>query len=165
MKTRFAFGFFRRIRFSCSCQIFEFLTGLTFGSANTTRWRLAPQVVSFMQVTNFKCGGYSIGFSCSVLAMDPFTFISFLKQWASIHYSILSEPQIPKVPLFHQPNLQNTTNLDSTTSLVSRDKSISVIFKTKSSSGNLSIGATLCIEEAERKLGTRLDNRFKFTLV
>ncbi|KAK1438764.1 hypothetical protein QVD17_04574 [Tagetes erecta] len=118
----------------------------------------------YVQVTNFKCGGYSIGFSCSLIVMDPFTFTSFLKQWANIHYAMLSKPQIPKLPLFHLSSIQKTTNLVSTTSLLGQDKSISVIFKTKSS-GNLSIGAALCIEEAERKLGRILDNGFKFTLI
>ncbi|XP_076926187.1 uncharacterized protein LOC143589247 [Bidens hawaiensis] len=122
----------------------------------------------YVQVTNFKCGGYSIGFSCSLLVIDPFTFTTFLKQWANIHNSILSKHQIPKLSLFYLPNFQNTANPDSTTtSLTGQDKGVSVVFKAKplSSSVNFSLDAALCIEEVESKHGKLLDNGSKYIMI
>lgn len=57
-----------------------------------------------VQVTNFKCGGYSIGISCSLLLADPFAMTSFLKSWSKIHNNLVSQIDSPKIPAFYTPN-------------------------------------------------------------
>ncbi|CAO2819459.1 unnamed protein product [Amaranthus hypochondriacus] len=45
----------------------------------------------YIQVTNFKCGGYSIGISCSLFLVDPLFMANFLNKWAKIHRNIAYE--------------------------------------------------------------------------
>ncbi|XP_022867017.1 protein ECERIFERUM 26-like [Olea europaea var. sylvestris] len=61
----------------------------------------------YVQVTNFSCGGYSIGISCSLLLADPFALTGFLKRWANEHNSLLSKLDAPKTPLCYLPKLRN----------------------------------------------------------
>ncbi|KAK8341794.1 hypothetical protein V6Z12_A08G188600 [Gossypium hirsutum] len=49
----------------------------------------------YVQVTNFQCGGYSIGISCSILLADLLLMKEFLKTWADIHNKIHAETESP----------------------------------------------------------------------
>ncbi|GFZ01985.1 HXXXD-type acyl-transferase family protein [Actinidia rufa] len=94
----------------------------------------------YVQVTNFQCGGYSIGISCSLLVADPMAITSFLRRWAKIHNKIVSEAEMTKLPLFYLPNLKpNRLNLNDEAHLAL---------------------ALLCMEEVEIKLGVKMASRF-----
>ncbi|XP_028083588.1 protein ECERIFERUM 26-like, partial [Camellia sinensis] len=60
----------------------------------------------YIQVTNFQCGGYSIGISCSLVLADPLAIISFLRRWVNIHNRMVSEADEAKPPLFYLPNFK-----------------------------------------------------------
>ncbi|MCD7469992.1 hypothetical protein HAX54_009498 [Datura stramonium] len=42
------------------------------------------------RLTNFKCGRYSIGISCSLFLADPFVMTSFLNRWSKIHVNMVT---------------------------------------------------------------------------
>ncbi|XP_021765807.1 uncharacterized protein LOC110730319 [Chenopodium quinoa] len=50
----------------------------------------------YIQMTKFKCGGYSIGISCSLLLTDPLYMAKFLNKWAKIHMSMVYESEMSK---------------------------------------------------------------------
>lgn len=128
--------------------------------------------VQFLQVTNFNCGGYSIGISCSLFLADPFSMTSFLKKWSKIHSAMVSQAdEHNKIPTFYFPNLRKhgslpTVSLDSSTDY---HPTRTVIFRipTKILNSDSEIHKTLaakCIEEAENKVSKRLSSRFTMFL-
>ncbi|KAL1553989.1 hypothetical protein AAHA92_14596 [Salvia divinorum] len=117
----------------------------------------------YVQVTNFTCGGYSIGISCSLLLADPFTLTTIIKKWATLHNNIVSTSEIPKISTFYLPNYGPPP---SSTSLLigsntSKAAAESVIFKIPTNILNSDNNihkhlAALCVEEAEHDTGRKL---------
>nr|GMD81290.1 protein ECERIFERUM 1-like [Ipomoea batatas] len=131
----------------------------------------------YIQVTNFNCGGYSIGISCSLFLADPFSMTSFLNKWSKIHCTMLSQADKPnKIPTFYFPNLRKPGTLPAHVPLDSSSTNDhpaattrTVIFRlpTKISNSDKEIQKTLaakCIEEAENKTSKRLSSRFTMFL-
>ncbi|CAK9173302.1 unnamed protein product [Ilex paraguariensis] len=121
----------------------------------------------YVQVTNFKCGGYSIGISCSLLLADPLFMASFFKSWASIHRALISKTDTLKKPIFYLPNLRKTGCSPTTQncSIPSKNRGQSLIFKMAETNLNLDTEmqktlAMLCIEAAESHLGTKMAMKF-----
>lgn len=124
-------------------------------------------VLHVFQVTNFSCGGYSIGISCSLLLADPFALTGFLKRWANEHNSLLSKPDAPKTPLCYLPKLRNLGSSKALLSGINTNKypAQSVIFNIPTKILNLDKNvyknlAVLCIDEAERKKGRKMGSKF-----
>ncbi|KAL7114500.1 hypothetical protein ACP275_04G125000 [Erythranthe tilingii] len=129
----------------------------------------------YIQVTNFSCGGYSIGITSSLLLVDPFTFSNFLKKWSKIHKTIFSRTNIPKIPYLYFPNYvsspndyllitgsnyktcKNNTNAAAQSVILTVPKDI----LHNNNHNNL---AALCIEEAERKTGSRMASSLSLLL-
>ncbi|XVF51833.1 hypothetical protein PTKIN_Ptkin04bG0216000 [Pterospermum kingtungense] len=119
----------------------------------------------YVQVTNFECGGYSIGISCSILLAD--LSFEFLKKWTNIHNSIVNNNE-QKLPLFYLPGLKNNTSsspnlMISSTSGKSSGKTM--IFKINVETENLESEwcrkvALACLEEAENNLGSETGAEF-----
>ncbi|XP_057767537.1 shikimate O-hydroxycinnamoyltransferase [Salvia miltiorrhiza] len=114
----------------------------------------------YVQVTNFRCGGYSIGISCSLLLADPFALTAIIKKWANLHSKLVSTNEIPQIPTFYLPNHGTPPSSPSLLmgSNTAKDAAESVIFKIPakvldSDSKNL---AALCVQEAERDVGREL---------
>jgi hypothetical protein len=116
-------------------------------------------------VTNFQCGGYSIGISCSLLVADLLVKDNFLNSWAIIHNNILSSINGPKIPLFYRPNLK--TKGSSPTGLISstprKNSGQTTHFKVTAATANLDSEmwkslAFLCVEETESKLGSKMNS-------
>ncbi|KAF7138881.1 hypothetical protein RHSIM_Rhsim07G0118000 [Rhododendron simsii] len=113
----------------------------------------------YAQVTNFHCGGYSVGISCSLVLADPLAIISFLRRWANIHSRMVSETEMAKPPLFYlpnfKPNASSLTNQAGSNQIKDRRKPL--IFRTGKINHNevdkRKALALRCIEEAELKLG------------
>ncbi|CAM8995233.1 unnamed protein product [Rhodiola kirilowii] len=59
--------------------------------------------LAYIQVTNFECGGYSIGFSLSIVLGDPLELTNFLKHSAKLHKEMFQEN---KAPVFYLPKLK-----------------------------------------------------------
>lgn len=110
-------------------------------------------------MTNFHCGGYSVGISCSLVVADPLAIISFLRRWANIHSRMVSETELAKPPLFYlpnfKPNASSLTNQAGSNRIKDRRKPL--IFQTGKINHNevetRKALALRCIEEAELKLG------------
>ncbi|XVF10904.1 hypothetical protein REPUB_Repub07fG0223500 [Reevesia pubescens] len=122
----------------------------------------------YVQVTNFQCGGYSIGISCSILLADLLLRTEFLKTWANIHNNIINKNNERKLPLFYLPGLKNTTsssppNIISSSSTKNSGKTM--IFKIKAETESLEgewckKAALACLEEAENELGSEMGAEF-----
>ncbi|CAL5359755.1 unnamed protein product [Camellia sinensis] len=115
-------------------------------------------------VTNFQCGGYSIGISRSLVLADPLAIISFLRRWVDIHNHMVSEADETKPPLFYLPNFKPNgsflTNPIGSNQAKHRGKIM--IFKS-STTKDLNLNdkarkalALQCAEEAESKLGVKM---------
>lgn len=125
----------------------------------------------YVQVTNFKCGGYSIGISCSLFLADPFAMTSFLKSWSKIHNHLVSQIDSPKIPAFYTPNF---TKIGSSPTLsITIPKTRNQITKTlifKNSKNPLKLNnneflkkiASKCIGEIEEKIGKKISSNFTF---
>ncbi|XP_009789576.1 hydroxycinnamoyltransferase 1 [Nicotiana tabacum] len=121
----------------------------------------------YVQVTNFKCGGYSIGISCSLFLADPFVMTNFLKNWSKIHNKLISQIDAPKIPAFYTPNLRKVGFLPTiSTSLTTRNQTTQTqIFKIPKTPLNLNNNflknyAAKCIGEIEEKIGKKLSSKF-----
>ncbi|KAH7863598.1 hypothetical protein Vadar_019700 [Vaccinium darrowii] len=120
----------------------------------------------YVQVTNFQCGGYSVGISCSLLLADPLAIICFLSRWANIHSKMVSETEMTKPPLFYLPKFK--TNASSHTNQVGsngvKDRQKPLIFETgKLNPNDVETRKALvsrCIEEAELKFGEKRASKF-----
>ncbi|KAK7346766.1 hypothetical protein VNO80_21289 [Phaseolus coccineus] len=113
----------------------------------------------YVQVTQFECGGYTIGISCSLLLADALVVKNFLKTWADIHYSMLLQREEIKTPIFHHPLFYEPPPAD----VINRTRcrrAHGIAFKVTTKDLNLNQEfwrevAMLCIEEAEQKLHKR----------
>ncbi|WCJ25797.1 HXXXD-type acyl-transferase family protein [Euphorbia peplus] len=110
----------------------------------------------YVQVTNFKCGGYSIGISCSLLLADVLIMDKFLQKWTKIHRDIVLKNKEPKVPIFYVPNLKApSSNLNGLYPSTTRPSICqTVIYKVSSISELIDFKehlALFCLEEAEKK--------------
>ena len=119
------------------------------------------------QVTNFECGGYSIGVSCSPVLVDPLTIICFLRKWGEIHGEMMSGTEGAKLPVFYLPKLKpNRSSPANTVGLnPSKGRGKSVIFTAHGRRLNLGDHTAkslslLCVAEAESKLGLKTDSKF-----
>lgn len=116
-------------------------------------------------MTNFQCGGYSIGISCSLLLADPPFIISFLKRWATIQINLVSgtNPTVKK-PIFYLHSVR-TTDTTSPTPLSPRPckkPARTVVFKAdrRTASSDTKSLALLCAEDAEKATGLELGSNF-----
>uniref|UniRef100_A0A166J9W3 Uncharacterized protein n=1 Tax=Daucus carota subsp. sativus TaxID=79200 RepID=A0A166J9W3_DAUCS len=117
-------------------------------------------------VTNFKCGAYAIGISCSILLADPFSMSSFLKRWSEIHMNLVTESLSQKLPLFYLPNFgkPNSTQVYSPNYEPAKETSRqTLIFKF----ANLTVDnemqrivALSCIDKVNRRLGKKVTSDF-----
>ncbi|KAL1834761.1 hypothetical protein ACET3Z_004412 [Daucus carota] len=120
----------------------------------------------YIQVTNFKCGGYAIGISCSILLADPFLMSSFLKKWSKIHMNLFSESQTQKLPLQYLPNFgksDSTPVYDPNYATPQATTEQTLIFKFANLTMDnemQSIVAVSCIEKAHRRLGKEVTSDF-----
>ncbi|XP_065857067.1 3'-N-debenzoyl-2'-deoxytaxol N-benzoyltransferase-like [Euphorbia lathyris] len=110
----------------------------------------------YLQVTNFQCGGYSIGISCSILFADVLITDNFLQKWAKIHRDIVSRNNEAKVPVFYLPNLKPVhENLNGEFSSTTREKiTQTVVYKISNTYEMVNLKENLalfCLEEAEKK--------------
>lgn len=122
----------------------------------------------FFQVTNFKCGRYSIGISCSLFLADPYAMTSFLNRWSKIHINMVSEADTPKIPTFFLPNLKkkgcsptlssssNTSNYHVNDTLIFKLPSMFLNLRDDIHKNNL---AKNCAEEVEDKFGKKLSTK------
>ncbi|CAN4078058.1 unnamed protein product [Withania somnifera] len=122
----------------------------------------------YVQVTNFKCGRYSIGISCSLFLADPYGLTSFLNIWSKIHINMVSEADAPKIPTFFLPNLRKkgcSPTLYSTSSTSNCHVNDTLIFKLTSKLLNfrddihINNLAEKCAEEAKNKFGKKLSTK------
>ncbi|KAM4085556.1 hypothetical protein ACJW30_10G036600 [Castanea mollissima] len=121
----------------------------------------------YVQVTNFQCGGYSIGISCNILLADLLVKEKFLNSWANIHSNILSSNNELKKPLFYLHNLKRDgSSPPSITSSTPRKDCLKTLhFKVTAENANLD-GETCkslalhCVEETESRLGSKMDTEF-----
>uniref|UniRef100_A0A7N2N0U2 Uncharacterized protein n=2 Tax=Quercus lobata TaxID=97700 RepID=A0A7N2N0U2_QUELO len=121
----------------------------------------------YVQVTNFQCGGYSIGISYNILLADLLVKEKFLNSWATIHNNILSSNNELKKPLFYLPNLErNGSSPPSITSSTRRKDCVKTMhFKAIAENANLDGAmckslALHCVEETESRLGSKMDSEF-----
>ncbi|CAN4076013.1 unnamed protein product [Withania somnifera] len=123
----------------------------------------------YVQVTNFKCGGYSIGISCSLFLADPFTMTSFLKSWSKIHNHLISQIDSPKIPPFYTPNftkIGSSQTLSITSPKTKNQITKTLIFKSYSKKLNnnefLKNLVSKCVGKIEEKLGKKISSKFTF---
>lgn len=121
-------------------------------------------MIYFFQVTNFKCGKYSIGISCSLFLADPYIMTSFLNKWSEIHISMVSEADAPKIPTFFLPNLRkkgSSPTFYSSSNTSNYHVNHTLIFKLPSRFLNLRDNtlAEKCVEEVEDKFGKKLSSK------
>ncbi|KAF3616858.1 putative oleosin 1-like, partial [Capsicum annuum] len=132
---------------------------------------ISPQFspLFYVQVTNFKCGGYSIGISCSLFLADPFAMTSFLKSWSNIHNNLVSQIDAPKIPSFYTPNftkIGSSQNLSITSPKTKKQITKTFIFKNSkmklNNNESLKNLASKCIGEIESKIGKKISSNFTF---
>lgn len=117
----------------------------------------------YFQVTNFTCGGYSIGISCSLLLYDPFALTNTIKKWANNHNNIFSRIEIPKIPTFYLPNHGKPPSSPSLLMGPNTNKGLakSLIFSIPTNSISLDKNnyknlAALCVGEAEAEASRQM---------
>ncbi|CAN0842615.1 Protein ECERIFERUM 26-like [Linum grandiflorum] len=112
----------------------------------------------YVQVTNFSCGGYSVGISCSLLLADILITNNFLHKWGKIQRQIIiSSSRFANIPTFYLPNLKpnGSFTLEAFGSTPSRGKSHSLFFKTKHGNDAPSHLANACAEKARQVLDSK----------
>ncbi|KAI5594422.1 hypothetical protein BDE02_03G072000 [Populus trichocarpa] len=123
----------------------------------------------YVQVTNFQCGGYSIGISSSLLLADHLIMDNFLPRWSGIQKKLLLNNNALEKPIFYLPNLRNTSLSPSNTtrSTPSKQSGQTMIFKIAGDSEIEGGQNELCkravshsIQEAEHKLGSEMSSEF-----
>jgi len=122
-------------------------------------------------VTNFECGGYSIGISCSLLLAEVFLVENFLGKWAEIHMNMSPQHEEIQTPIFHHPRLKNPESLPpDIISRTQRQNGVqSMVFTITTEDANFSMElwrelAMLCVKEAEQKLSTNLGSEFSLVV-
>ncbi|KAH0974116.1 hypothetical protein GBA52_016015 [Prunus armeniaca] len=123
----------------------------------------------YVQVTNFQCGGCSIGISCSLLLADILLKENFIKKWADIHNNMLSKDDLPAAPMYYFPNTKKCTDSSPTSifsSNTSKKSSQTMIFTIPGEHVNSENDYALqfCVEEAERKFGTKMASKWSLFL-
>ncbi|KAM7273381.1 hypothetical protein ACFE04_028045 [Oxalis oulophora] len=116
----------------------------------------------YVQVTNFECGGYSIGISCSILLADLLMMSNFLHKWTQIHKNLMSQNDAKKLPLFYfhdnekakiiltsqiTSNHKNNSNNQTMIYKIPRENPLEYSYKDL---------ALLAIEKTEKQIGTKL---------
>lgn len=120
----------------------------------------------YIQVTNFKCGAYAMGISCSILLADPFSMSSFLKRWGKIHMDLFNESQTQKLPLLYLPNFGTADstpvyNPNYTTPKETSEQTLIFKFTNLTMDNEMQrIVALSCIEKANRRLGNKVTSNF-----
>lgn len=126
-------------------------------------------------MTNFDCGGYSIGISCSILLADLLFKGNFLQKWAKMHKDMLYKNNVPGTPIFYIPNLKNdhrpVTPVFSS-SPCKNNNGQTLIFKIDAESTtdsenktfSIKLAILLRVEEAEKKLGSKMAWEFPLFL-
>lgn len=115
----------------------------------------------FYQASNFKCGGYAIGISCSLLLFDPFTMANFLKKWTEIHLKMMisKTDSYNKLPVFYRPKIGHNRSrglpiIASKTEPTTAAQTM--IFDININTSKLSVQKTdiaaLCVHESVQKL-------------
>ncbi|BFG31288.1 hypothetical protein CerSpe_175620 [Prunus speciosa] len=115
----------------------------------------------YVQVTNFQCGGCSIGISCSLLLADILLKENFIKKWADIHNNMLSQDVLPAAPMYYFRNIKKCTDCSPTSifsSNTSKKSGQTMIFTIPGEHVNSENDDALqfCVEEAESKFGTKM---------
>lgn len=94
---------------------------------------------------------------------DPVAMTSFLKKWANIHNTLLSETEMPKLPIFYSPNIIQTThrpsNRISSSPRKPRSKTMVIRISDKYTNTNGEMLKTIflsCIEKVENELGSKI---------
>lgn len=122
--------------------------------------------LGYIQVTNFQCGGYSIGFSLSIVLGDPLELTSFIEHIAKLHNDMFQET---KTPVFYLPKLKTHKSFSVPTSITHTKHSGQILLYNVNNVENLhKIDNTTvlkqlaldCIKEAEQKLDISLDLDF-----
>ncbi|KAJ0105880.1 hypothetical protein Patl1_18403 [Pistacia atlantica] len=123
----------------------------------------------YVQVTNFECGGYSVGMSCNILLADLLITDNFLKKWVNIHNEMLSKvDDAIETPIFYLPTLKKTSGSPSIPIIRSdqtKNCGKTMIFKITDENINLEneSGKTLvlvCVKETENEVGSKLASKF-----
>lgn len=125
----------------------------------------------YIQVTNFQCGGYSLGISCSLLLADPFLMVKFFNTWSEIHKNTGYEGEIPKTPLFYAPNFAKRVGCPPPSAITAASNpswansktaifDISIDEKLDSRDEICNHVVYTCIEEAEDKFGLKMGPTF-----
>ncbi|XP_030471086.2 protein ECERIFERUM 26 [Syzygium oleosum] len=145
------------------------------GEAELVHWKdidmQNPQFcpLFYIQVTNFLCGGYSIGISCSLLLADPISTINLIKRWATIHndLNLIPGDNAPNKPIFYLSNIKRTGSPSTSLAPSPSPKTVqTLVFKAdaidaKAGGSKLSEAlALLCAEEAEKKLKHKMGSKF-----
>ncbi|CAN1834824.1 Vesicle-associated protein 2-1 [Linum perenne] len=134
------------------------------GEAELVFWKevddVSPQFspLLYVQVTNFSCGGYSIGISCSLLLADILITHNFLQKWGEIQRQIIiSNSSSVNIPIFYLPNLKpaRSFTLEAFDSTATRGQSHTLILKAKQQHQNeTSLLVNSCAEKARHVLGS-----------
>ncbi|KAK2648134.1 hypothetical protein Ddye_015624 [Dipteronia dyeriana] len=123
----------------------------------------------YLQVTNFECGGYSIGISCNLLLADILFKENFFQKWADVHKDIVSKSNSPKNPIFYFPNLKKDGCKSADSSISSnqiKNNDHTVIFNItdenlysldKESDKQIILAS---VEEVEREVGSKMASKF-----
>ncbi|CAL9086859.1 Transferase family [Musa troglodytarum] len=111
----------------------------------------------YIQVTQFRGDGYSIGISCSLLLADPLFLTRFLNSWAQTH----TQMRLSKSPMFHLSYFQRpdrsrhlkSVELESSP-VHSPSSTTTMLFKGDRDAITRSYGqlAVACLREATRRL-------------
>ncbi|CAL0314323.1 unnamed protein product [Lupinus luteus] len=123
----------------------------------------------YVQVTNFECGGYSIGISCSLLLAEVLVVENFLKKWSEIHHKMVPKNELMKIPMaiFSHPPVKNHDFLPShiINRTITKNKVKNLVFKITTEGVDFNQGlwrelAMLCVEGAENKLHIKMGSAF-----
>lgn len=116
------------------------------------------------QVTNFNCGGYSIGISCSLLLADFVVVDDFLKKWADIHKNKLLINGETRTPLFYHPRLKNPdappANIIHRTPYKNNGQTLMFMITSEEDSEFERESVLICVQEAEKKLERKMGSEF-----
>ncbi|KAK9927677.1 hypothetical protein M0R45_024849 [Rubus argutus] len=111
----------------------------------------------YVQVTNFQCGGTSVGISCSVLLADLLFKENFLKKWANIHNLLLSDKSLPVTPFYTFPHVEKKGSSPKSIFVSNPGKKCGKIMIFNVTVGNVDSenddALQFCAEEAESKFG------------